>query len=152
MRVLGALVREPADASEKQREASRKSPLRKLPGPALKAGCALVGVSGPLPGPLRRATLRKHLANLIDEDASLARNSSSIGRLTRDQLLEACADRGLGGSRVRDSELRRELRQWLALVGAKGYASDAVEPHRLRLAALAALSFTRAYTLLTPAV
>ena len=43
-----------------------------LSQPALKAGCKLIGVSGPQPGPFRRGALGKHLENLVLEDAVLA--------------------------------------------------------------------------------
>ena len=108
--------------------------------PALKAGCKLIGVSGPQPGPLRRATLGKHLEQLVEEDAVLAK--CGVDSLSREQLAEACLDRGCGSDSLSDAELRQRLESWLKLVHSRerggGAGAAAYEPHRLRLAAMAA--------------
>ena len=48
-----------------------KVALNGLSQPALKAGCKLIGVSGPQPGPMRRGALGRHLEQLIEEDRVL---------------------------------------------------------------------------------
>ena len=122
-----------------------KVALNGLSQPALKAGCKLIGVSGPQPGPLRRGALGSHLENLVLEDAILAvQGTRSLGR---DELLEACLDRGFGSSALGDAQLRQLLDQWLGLVRSRGDAAaggaaagvpSEFEPHRLRLAAMGA--------------
>ena len=108
--------------------------------PCLKAGCKLIGSCGWQPGVLRRAALGKHLEMLVAEDAVLeARGSKS---LTRPQLIEACLDRGFGSDACSDAQLRSLLDEWLrvhahAAAAAKA-AGTPLEPHRLRLAAMAA--------------
>lgn len=52
---LAAYLPPPADAKEACEVA--KAPLKGLPGPFIKAGCTLIGLSGPLPGPIRRQPL-----------------------------------------------------------------------------------------------
>ena len=113
--------------------------------PCLKAGCKLIGASGPQPGPLRRAALGKHLELLVEEDAVLA--ASGTSSLSRAQLTEACLDRGFGSDAMNDAQLRSRLNAWLGLVGSRaaGKAAacgEALEPHRLRLAAMAACAAT----------
>jgi len=120
-----------------------KHALNGLPQPALKAGCKLIGNSGPQPGPLRRASLGKHLEQLVEADEVLA--AKGVASLSREQLTEACLDRGFGSDLLTDAELRQRLEGWLQLVqpptakGGKGKDPQvAYEPHRLRLAAMAA--------------
>ena len=55
-------------------------------------------------------------------------------RSEREDLLEACLDRGFGSTALKDDELRRLLDEWLSLMSSR---SDSYEPHRLRLAAMA---------------
>jgi hypothetical protein len=43
-----------------------KAPLKGMPQPFVKAGCTLIGLSGPLPGFIRRRELRKHLQHVRD--------------------------------------------------------------------------------------
>ena len=102
--------------------------------PCLKAGCKMIGNSGPSPGFLRRAALGKHLEQLVTEDNVLLRKG--IKSLSRTELLEACLDRGFGSVELSDAQLRARLDAWLGLV----YRSpgEALEPHRVRLAAMAA--------------
>lgn len=100
--------------------------------PVLKAACRLIGSSGPQPNVLRRAALGTHLERLVLEDAALAKHG--LGALDRDELLEACLDRGLGSPAASDKRLRQLLGEWVSLT--RRFAGDA-EPHRLRLAALA---------------
>lgn len=50
----------------------------------------MIGVSGPQPGPFRRAALGKHLENLVEEDMILL--VQGTGELGRDELLEACLE------------------------------------------------------------
>lgn len=105
-----------------------------IPQPILKAGCKLIGVSGPLPGPLRRGSLGKHLEQLVEEDAVLLK--VGVGGLTRDELTEACLDRGCGSDSMSDAQLRGRLESWLSLMRSR--QDGGYEPHRLRLAAMAA--------------
>jgi hypothetical protein len=109
---------------------------------ALKAGCKMIGVSGPQPGLLRRGALGKHLEGLVQEDAILA--SSGTARLGREELLEACLDRGFGSSLLTDADLRKLLDEWVELVQSRAAENGAdgatFEPHRLRLAAMGACS------------
>lgn len=49
-----------------------KVALNGLSQPALKAGCKLIGVCGPQPGPFRRGALGAHLEKLVHEDSILA--------------------------------------------------------------------------------
>ena len=121
-----------------------------ISAPALKAGCKLIGVSGPQPGFLRRQALGKHLEQLVAEDAVLRRTGTAS--LSREQLTEACLDRGFGSAALSDAQLRARLDGWLGVLGArKGGAgagaaagSPPLEPHRLRLAAMAAMASTSA--------
>lgn len=111
--------------------------------PALKAGCKLIGVSGPQPGVLRRSALGKHLEQLVEEDGVLRR--TGVGALTHVQLTEACLDRGFGSSALSAAQLRALLGTWLRVVdsrrpGAAAAAGVDLEPHRLRLAAMAAMA------------
>jgi hypothetical protein len=116
-----------------------KAALLGLSQPALKAGCKMIGVSGPQPGPLRRGALGKHLENLVQEDAVLSTQGTAA--LGREELLEACLDRGFGSSNLKDAELRKLLDEWLALIRARDGAEGFLfEPHRLRLAAMGACS------------
>lgn len=120
-----------------------KQALNGIPQPVLKAGCKLIGVSGPQPGPLRRATLGKHLEHLVEEDEVLS--VVGVESLSREQLAEACLDRGFGSDQLSDAELRARLDAWLKLVSARTHGkggSTMYEPHRLRLAAMAACATT----------
>ena len=63
----------------------------------------------------------------------------------REDLLEACLDRGFGSTALSDDQLRRQLNEWLELVRSRGDAAAGAsaaggefEPHRLRLAAMSA--------------
>lgn len=38
--------------------------IKRLPQPLLKTGCKIIGLSGPIPGPIRRATLAGHLSQV----------------------------------------------------------------------------------------
>lgn len=119
-----------------------KIALMGLPQPALKAGCKVIGVSGPMLGPMRRGALGKHLEGLVEGDAILA--SQGTKSLTRQELLEACIDRGFGSDALSDQQLRSLLDEWLGLLSSRRAGSVAVgsghdyEPHRLRLAAMSA--------------
>lgn len=118
-----------------------KAALLGLSQPCLKAGCKLIGVSGPQPGPLRRGALGKHMEMLIEQDAVLARTGTAS--LTRAELAEACLDRGFGSDRLTDAQLRSLLDNWLTILqsraaGGAATAGETLEPHRVRLAAMAA--------------
>jgi len=148
-RAVGALA--PYLPSADDAKQLQRSPLKRLEGAALKAGCGAIGLSGPLPGFVRRSALRKHLQHVAAEDDVLA---AALGRMSRDELLEACFDRGLGAPGASAARLRRELSHWLSLVRTTAAAgiADAAEPKRdpdparVRLAALSAcaVSSTRA--------
>lgn len=122
-----------------------KAALMGLSQPVLKAGCKLIGVSGPQPGMFRRGALGAHLEGLALEDSILAAQGTSV--LGREELVEACLDRGFGSTALNDAQLRRLLDEWLHLVrsrgdvavaGGEGVQGALFEPHRLRLAAMAA--------------
>ena len=53
----------PPSSSADSKEVS-KAPLKGMPPPYVKAACTLIGLSGPLPGPIRRQSLRKHLEHV----------------------------------------------------------------------------------------
>ena len=65
-----------------------------------------------------------------------------VDSLSREQLAEACLDRGCGSDELSDAELRQRLESWLKLVDSRerggGAGAATYEPHRLRLAAMAA--------------
>jgi len=105
-----------------------------LSQPALKTGCTIIGSSGPKLGMMRRGALGKHLENLVVEDSALA--AQGLETLSRDELLEACIDRGFGSIRMSEPRLRKLLKEWLD-VGAAREVGGAYEPHRLRLAMMA---------------
>uniref|UniRef100_A0A7S0IMW7 Letm1 RBD domain-containing protein n=1 Tax=Calcidiscus leptoporus TaxID=127549 RepID=A0A7S0IMW7_9EUKA len=114
-----------------------KKPLDGIPKPLLVAACRMIGIKfAPLPS-MRRQALHKHLQNLIDEDAALAR--TDWASLSHSELMDACLDRGLGGLGDSDKELRELLRGWRELTDEARFVSEAVPPDaaRLRLAALA---------------
>lgn len=114
-----------------------KASLLGISPPALKAGCQLIGQGGfpGQPGFMRRGVLGKHLEQLVAEDAILARRG--VASLSHAELAEACLDRGFGSGTLGEDELRRLLGSWLQLVEQQSLA-EGVEPHRLRLAAMAA--------------
>jgi len=117
-----------------------KVALNGLSQPALKAGCKLIGVCGPQPGPFRRGALGAHLEKLVHEDSILA--VQGVQSLEREELLEACLDRGVGSTALSDAHLRKLLEQWLQLVKSRGDPAVGgtggdFEPHRLRLATMA---------------
>lgn len=103
--------------------------------PALKAGCKYIGASKLWcqPGPLRRNALGQHLERLVEEDQTL--HGGRVASLSHAQLVEACSDRGFLSLDHTDRELRKRLRSWLHLVKDHRH-----EPHRVRLAAMAACS------------
>jgi len=103
--------------------------------PALKAGCKYIGARGLWcqPGPLRRNALGQHLERLVEEDQTL--HGGRVASLSHAQLVEACSDRGFLSLDHTDRELRKRLRSWLHLVKDHRH-----EPHRVRLAAMAACS------------
>jgi len=109
-----------------------KASLLGVSPPVLKAACRLIGSSGPQPGVMRRTALGTHLERLVREDAALAKHG--LGKLGRDELLEACLDRGLGSTAASDKRLRQLLGEWVSLMRRFG---GGAEPHRLRLAAMA---------------
>ena len=75
---------------------------------------------------------------LVEADEVLAANG--VATLSREQLTEACLDRGFGSDLLTDAELRQRLEAWLQLVRPRNAPKNAptYEPHRLRLAAMAA--------------
>jgi hypothetical protein len=103
--------------------------------PALKAGCKYIGTSNLWfqPGPLRRNALGQYLERLVEEDETL--QGGRVSSLSHVQLVEACSDRGFLSLDHTDRELRKRLRSWLHLVKDHRH-----EPHRVRLAAMAACS------------
>ena len=98
----------------------------------------MIGNSGPSPGILRRAALGKHLEQLVTEDAVL--RARGVRSLSRTELMEACLDRGFGSLELSDAQLRARLEAWLVLVQRSPGGGEArpLEPHRIRLAAMAA--------------
>jgi len=136
MQPVSAFVGEPAIDPQKRKrkgKARASEALKGLPQPLLKTGCKLIGVSGPLPGPLRRGTLAGHLDQLVIEDEVLAR--TSLQSIPRELLIEACIDRAVASPACTDAQLRKHLGDWLSLVSPK--AGDTTDPHRIRLAAMA---------------
>jgi len=119
--------------------------LKPLPGSLLKTGCRLIGLSGPLPGPIRRGSLAGHLDQLVEEDAVLRR--TSLATLSRTELLEACLDRAIARPDATEAQLRSHLATWLQLVNPKPTPSlPAADPYRLRLAVMAASAITSTRT------
>ena len=103
-----------APATTGQAKGVSQAPLKGMPQPYVKAGCTLIGLSGPLPGFIRRRELRKHLQHVAREDEALAQ--AGINELSREELLEATFDRGLGRPDASDAQLRAQLNSWLKLV------------------------------------
>jgi hypothetical protein len=107
--------------------------LRGTSNPVLKAGCKLISAKTFPLNVFRRAAIGKHLEQLVEEDDVLQK--SGVGSLSRNELIEACLDRGFGAVELSDAELRKQLTSWLCVV--RSCESGAVEPHRLRFAAMA---------------
>ncbi|KAL1529901.1 hypothetical protein AB1Y20_000829 [Prymnesium parvum] len=124
---------------KRQGKARALAAIKPLPQPLLKTGCKLIGLSGPIPGPIRRSSLANHLAQLVEEDAILRR--TQLSTLSRSELVDACLDRGIGSLESTDAQLQRHLSTWLQLVHPQ-QTTDAPDPHRLRLAMMAASAIT----------
>jgi len=115
--------------------------LKQLPAPLLKSSCRLIGLSGPVPGPIRRGALASHLDQLVEEDTVLRR--TPLSDLSHEELVEACLDRALARPDASDAALRQALSAWLRLVDPAAYTKAHTsalppDPYRLRLATMAA--------------
>ena len=64
-----------------------------------------------------------------------------VATLSHTELTEACLDRGFGSTSLSDDEMRKLLSGWLQLVDKRRFDCE-LEPHRLRLAAMAACATT----------
>uniref|UniRef100_A0A7S2JL79 Letm1 RBD domain-containing protein n=1 Tax=Haptolina brevifila TaxID=156173 RepID=A0A7S2JL79_9EUKA len=136
-RIAKAQDRQPAQRRVGRTTGAGRIALDGLSQAALKAGCTIIGNSGPQLGVMRRGALGKHLEHLVMEDRAL--EAQGVDCLGRDELLEACIDRGFGSGQLNDSRLRKLLNEWLAVARSRAANHDGsgYEPHRLRLAMMA---------------
>lgn len=134
----------PVSTTTRTRKRSAKAcaieALNPLPQPLVKLFCQLLGLSVALPGPMRRSSLARHMVQLVEEDAALSRQK--LSSLSRAELVEACLDRGIGRLNSTESELRQWLKIWLLLVSPEAKRHTVSEPHRLRLAIIAAAAIS----------
>jgi len=56
----------------------------------LKAACTLIGLSGPLPGPIRRQSLRKHLEHVSRYIYNLGFNPLTLTFVVRENFSSVC--------------------------------------------------------------
>ena len=81
---------------------------------------------------------------------SVSLSEQGTSTLSREELIEACLDRGFGSARNSDAQLRHGLGEWLSLVQSDATAQKgsaelrAFEPHRLRLSVMAACAVSSA--------
>jgi len=138
-KIASAQARKPAKKRVAKTTGAGRTALDGISGAALKAGCMLIGTSGPSIGIMRRGALGQHLEHLVMEDAVLS--AQGTADLSRDELLEACIDRGFGSGTLPDAKLRKGLNEWLAVARSRTADGNvAFEPHRLRLCMMASFA------------